>query len=96
MQRLFLALAATVSIGAAHAADLCCDCGTPCAPRAHAYVKPFYIVDQGPVYGGRNLPRWHSGLRLSGFRVALLGLFSVMTYIVSLQTHDIGIRLALA
>jgi hypothetical protein len=44
-----LAFAATVSIGAAQAADLC---ATPCALRAHAYVKPFYIVDQGPVYGG--------------------------------------------
>src|SRR5258705_11552497 len=47
------ALAATVSIGAANAADLCCDCGAPCAP--HAYVKPFYIVEQGPVYGGPHI-----------------------------------------
>jgi putative ABC transport system permease protein len=30
-----------------------------------------------------------------GFVLAIVGLFSVMTYIVSLQTHDIGIRLAL-
>jgi putative ABC transport system permease protein len=30
-----------------------------------------------------------------GFVLAILGLFSVVTYIVSLQTHDIGIRLAL-
>jgi hypothetical protein len=52
---LLLAVAATVSIGAAQAADLCCDCGTPCAPHAHAYVKPFYIVDQGPVYGGPHI-----------------------------------------
>ena len=47
-----LALAATVSIGGAQAADLCCDCGAPCAP---AYVKPFAIVDQGPVYGGPHI-----------------------------------------
>ncbi len=30
-----------------------------------------------------------------GFVLAIIGLFSVMTYIVSLKTHDIGIRLAL-
>jgi putative ABC transport system permease protein len=30
-----------------------------------------------------------------GFLLAIIGLFSVMTYIVSLKTHDIGIRLAL-
>ena len=30
-----------------------------------------------------------------GFLLAIVGLFSVMTYIVSLKTHDIGIRLAL-
>src|SRR5215510_10061346 len=53
--RPFLALAATVSFGAAQAADLCCDCGTTCAPRARHYVKPFYIVDQGPVYGGPHI-----------------------------------------
>jgi len=47
------ALAATVSIGVANAADLCCDCGAPCAPRA--YVKPFTIVEQGPVYGGPHI-----------------------------------------
>ena len=30
-----------------------------------------------------------------GFALSLVGLFSVMTYIVSLQTHDLGVRLAL-
>ena len=30
-----------------------------------------------------------------GFALAIVGLFSVMTYIVSLKIHDIGIRLAL-
>jgi len=30
-----------------------------------------------------------------GFSLAIAGLFSVMTYIVSLQTHDVGVRLAL-
>ena len=30
-----------------------------------------------------------------GFALALVGLFSVMTYIVSLQTHDLGVRIAL-
>jgi hypothetical protein len=52
---LSLALAATMSIGAAKAADLCCDCGVPCAPHAHVYVKPFYVVEQGPVYGGPHI-----------------------------------------
>ena len=30
-----------------------------------------------------------------GFALAIIGLFSLMTYIVTLRTHDIGIRLAL-
>ena len=30
-----------------------------------------------------------------GFALAIVGLFSLMTYIVSLKTHDVGIRLAL-
>ena len=30
-----------------------------------------------------------------GFALALVGLFSLMTFIVSLKTHDIGVRLAL-
>jgi putative ABC transport system permease protein len=36
-----------------------------------------------------------SACAILGFVLAILGLFSVVTYIVSLQTHDIGIRLAL-
>lgn len=32
---------------------------------------------------------------LLGFALSLVGLFSIMTYIVSLETHDIGVRLAL-
>ena len=32
---------------------------------------------------------------LLGFALAIVGLFSLMTYIVSLKTHDIGVRLAL-
>lgn len=54
-----LALAAIASIGAATPAAACCACAAPCeppvvvvAPPAPAYVKPFYIVNQGPVYGG--------------------------------------------
>ena len=52
---LVLTFAAAVSIGAATAADLCCDCAAPCAPHPRAYAKPFHIVDQGPVYGGPHI-----------------------------------------
>ena len=53
-----VALASLASIGVAMPADICCECGAPCAPAvvvkapAPHYVRPFYIVDQGPVYGG--------------------------------------------
>ncbi len=42
-------------------ADVCCACAATCAPAVvvkaprPAYVKPFYIVDQGPVYGGPHI-----------------------------------------
>ena len=57
-----LALAALASIGAAQAADACCACPAPCAPpvvvvvpQQPVHVTPFYIVDQGPVYGGPHI-----------------------------------------
>ena len=50
----------------------------------------------GILYGG---PRFaaiaFAACASLGFILAIVGLFSVMTYIVSLKTHDIGIRLAL-
>ena len=52
---LLSALAATVLIGTAQAADLWGDCAAPCPPHAPPYVKPFTIVDQGPVYGGPHI-----------------------------------------
>jgi hypothetical protein len=56
-----VALALLASIGVAMPADVCCECGAPCAPAvvvkapAPHYMKPFYIVDQGPVYGGPHI-----------------------------------------
>ena len=55
-----VALAATASMGAATPAAACCECAAPCAPPVvkaprRAYVKPFYIVEQGPVYGGPHI-----------------------------------------
>jgi hypothetical protein len=58
---LLLALGAMASISAAttSAAGSCCACDPFCAPPAPVllvpqpvYVKPIYIVNQGPVYGG--------------------------------------------
>lgn len=51
---------------------------------------------QGLVYGKQEFAAMAFGACASlGFALAVIGLFSVMTYIVSLKTHDIGIRLAL-
>ena len=57
-----VALAAIASMGAATPAAACCECAAPCAPPVvvvkaprRAYVKPFYIVEQGPVYGGPHI-----------------------------------------
>ncbi|MFL5096941.1 MAG: hypothetical protein ACJ8ES_16695 [Xanthobacteraceae bacterium] len=54
-----VALALLRSISVATSADLCCECAPTCAPavvvKAPARVKPFYIVEQGPVYGGPHI-----------------------------------------
>lgn len=51
---------------------------------------------QGLVYGKQEFAAIAFGACAGlGFVLALLGLFNMMTYIVSLQNHDIGIRLAL-
>jgi hypothetical protein len=49
---------ASVSAVTPSAAGSCCACATPClvpAPVVEVvvpYVKPYYVVDQGPVYDG--------------------------------------------
>ena len=51
---------------------------------------------QGLVYGKQEFAALSFGACAAlGFALAVIGLFSVMTYIVSLRTHDIGVRLAL-
>jgi len=51
---------------------------------------------QGLVYGKQEFAAMSFGACAAlGFALAVIGLFSVMTYIVSLKTHDVGIRLAL-
>ena len=53
-------------------------------------------IMHGLVYGKQEFAAIAFGACASlGFALAIIGLFSVMTYIVSLKTHDIGIRLAL-
>jgi putative ABC transport system permease protein len=51
---------------------------------------------QGLVYGKQEFAAMSfGGCAALGFALAIVGLFSVMTYIASLKTHDIGVRLAL-
>jgi predicted permease len=51
---------------------------------------------QGLVYGKQEFAAIaFMSCAALGFALALIGLFSVMTYIVSLKTHDVGVRLAL-
>jgi putative ABC transport system permease protein len=59
-------------------------------------LKPFADVMGTLVY---DKPKFaavgFSACALLGFVLAVIGLYSVMTYIVALKTHDVGIRLAL-
>jgi len=51
---------------------------------------------QGLVYGKQEFAALSFGACAAlEFALAVIGLFSVMTYIVSLRTHDIGVRLAM-
>jgi hypothetical protein len=56
---LLAALGATLTMSAATAPAIAADCFAPCVrhvvvvePAEPLYVKPFFIVDHGPVYGG--------------------------------------------
>ncbi len=72
--------------------------GVGATPEAKDFwgVPPLLGRWNGILYGG---PRFaaiaFAACASLGFILAIVGLFSVMTYIVSLKTHDIGIRLAL-
>jgi hypothetical protein len=63
-----LALGALVSVGVATPAAACCGCAASCAPVVlvpqpapvvlvpqPAYVRPIYVVNQGPVFTGPNV-----------------------------------------
>lgn len=62
---LLLALGATASMSAAAPAIAGPYCVAPCVPHVvivqpaePLYVKPFFVVDQGPVYGGPGIVTW--------------------------------------
>jgi len=56
MHRFLLALVALATITATPAAaGSCCDCAVGCPPivvQEWGYEKPYFIVNQGPVYSG--------------------------------------------